>query len=264
MRHWNHGQSTGCENVCCLKAEHLSVDFGETPIFHDVNFHVHCGEIAALIGPNGAGKSSLFKALLGQIPYKGTIEFQRAGGTHTKLLIGYVPQSPTFDPGDPISVYDLFAACISKRPVFIPATRTLRTRILACLDRVHAVDLMDRRIGALSGGELQRVLLAMALEPIPHILLLDEPTSGVDVDGMALLMHLLDEIRQTYDLSILMSTHDFTLLRQYADKVFLLKGDIVASGSPAEVFASPAFQEVFHFSAALGDETKASGEETKQ
>jgi zinc transport system ATP-binding protein len=249
MRHKKHEDMVGCENVCCLKAEHLTVNFGGEPVFQDVSFHVHCGEIAALIGPNGAGKSSLFKALLGQIPYEGTIEFQRAGGAHTKLLIGYVPQSPVFDPGDPISVYDLFAACISKRPVFLPAKRSLRARILACLERVHAADLIDRRIGALSGGELQRVLLALALEPIPHILILDEPTSGVDVDGMALLMGLLDEIRQTYDLSILLSTHDFTLLNQYADKVFLLQGDIVVSGPPAEVFASPAFQQVFHFTA---------------
>ena len=249
MEHRKHGETAGCENVCCLKAEHLTVNFGGEPVFQDVSFHVHCGEIAALIGPNGAGKSSLFKALLGQIPYEGTIEFQRAGGAHTKLLIGYVPQSPVFDPGDPISVYDLFAACISKRPVFLPAKRSLRARILACLERVHAADLIDRRIGALSGGELQRVLLALALEPIPHILILDEPTSGVDVDGMALLMGLLDEIRQTYDLSILLSTHDFTLLNQYADKVFLLQGDIVVSGPPAEVFASPAFQQVFHFTA---------------
>lgn len=256
MKAGRHGQGISCENVCCLKAEHLSIDFGGTEVFHDVNFHVHCGEIAALIGPNGAGKSSLFKALLGQIPYEGKIEFQRAGGAHTKLLIGYVPQSPTFDPGDPVSVYDLFASCISRRPVFIPATHALRAKISTCLERVHAADLIDKRIGALSGGELQRVLLAMALEPIPHILLLDEPTSGVDVDGLGLLMRLLDEIRQTYDLSILMSTHDFTLLNQYADKVFLLQGDIVASGTPAEVFASPAFRQVFHFSAP-GEEPKS-------
>ena len=249
MRHKKHEDIVGCENVCCLKAEHLTVNFGGEPVFQDVSFHVHCGEIAALIGPNGAGKSSLFKALLGQIPYEGTIEFQRAGGARTKLLIGYVPQSPVFDPGDPISVYDLFAACISKRPVFFPVKGGVRKKILACLERVHAADLIDRRIGALSGGELQRVLLALALEPLPHILILDEPTSGVDVDGMALLMGLLDEIRQTYDLSILLSTHDFTLLNQYADKVFLLQGDIVVSGPPSEVFASPAFQQVFHFTA---------------
>ncbi|MGI6498854.1 MAG: metal ABC transporter ATP-binding protein [Oscillospiraceae bacterium] len=252
MNPGTHGRGTGCENVCCLQAEHLSVDFGGTHVFHDVNFHVHCGEIAALIGPNGAGKSSLFKALLGQIPYDGKIEFRRAGNTRTKLLIGYVPQSPVFDPGDPVSVYDLLASCMSRRPIFIPATRALRAKITACLERVHAADLIDRRIGTLSGGELQRVLLAMALEPTPHILLLDEPTSGVDVDGMALLMGLLDEIRRTYDLSILMSTHDFTLLNQYADKVFLLHGGIIASGTPAEVFASPAFRQAFHFSA-LGE-----------
>ena len=252
MRVSKHGSGIGCENVCCLNVSHLGVDFGGTTVFRDVNFHVHCGEIAALIGPNGAGKSSLFKALLGQIPYTGTIEFQRAGGARTKLQIGYVPQSPTFDPGDPVSVLDLFVSCISNRPVFLPVSKALKAKVSSCLARVNASELIDRRIGALSGGELQRVLLAMALEPMPHMLILDEPTSGVDVDGMALLMHLLDDIRTQYDLSILLSTHDFALLEPYVDKVFLLHGEILISGTPGDVLASPQFQQVFHFNGARG------------
>ena len=112
--------------------------------------------------------------------------------------------------------------------------------------------LIQKRIGTLSGGELQRVLLALALEPIPQILILDEPLSGVDVGGEHLLLDMLDEIRQKYDLSILFSTHDFSTLRHYADKVILLQQAILKVGTPGEVLHSPEFQAVFHLN--LGEE----------
>ena len=245
-------QGAGCAGACCLRVEHLGVDMGGADILRDVSFHLHCGQIVALIGPNGAGKSSLFKAVLGQIPHSGTIEFQQAGGKHTRPLIGYVPQSPAFDRGDPVSVFDFFSAAISKYPVFLPSPRRLRARVAECLSRVHGEGLLDRRMGALSGGELQRVLLALALEPLPHILVLDEPLSGVDIDGEKQMMDMLDEIRTRYDLSILLSTHDFATLNQFADKVILLKSEVLKVGTPDEVLSSPEFQEVFHLNLGKG------------
>ena len=248
-----HGNSgPGCAGSCCLKVIDLGVNFGSEEVLHNVSFHLHCGEIVALIGPNGAGKSSLFRTILGQIPHTGTIEFQRAGGDKTRPLIGYVPQSPSFDRGDPVSVFDFFSAAISKWPVFLPSPKKLRERVESCLSRVHGSALMDKRMGALSGGELQRVLLALALEPLPHILVLDEPLSGVDIDGEKQLLDMLDEIRTRYDLSILLSTHDFATLDQYADKVLLLKNEILKVGTPAEVLSSPEFQEVFHLDLGKG------------
>lgn len=239
-------QGAGCAGACCLRVEHLGVDMGGADILRDVSFHLHCGQIVALIGPNGAGKSSLFKAVLGQIPHSGTIEFQQAGGKHTRPLIGYVPQSPAFDRGDPVSVFDFFSAAISSWPVFLPTPKSLRQRVLSCLERVHGADLIDKRMGALSGGELQRVLMAMALEPLPHILILDEPLSGVDIDGERQLLDMLDEICTQYDLSILLSTHDFATLEEYADKVILLKSTVLKVGTPAEVLSSDEFKSVFH------------------
>lgn len=106
--------------------------------------------------------------------------------------------------------------------------------------------MLNCRVGTLSGGELQRVLLALALEPLPNILILDEPLSGVDVEGQTALMDMLDEIRKTYDLSILMITHDFGMLDRYADRVVLVDHSIVKKGTPAEVLNSPEFQQVFH------------------
>ena len=241
-----------CARACCLRAEGLGVTAGDQVILHDVDFHLHCGEITALIGPNGAGKSTLFKTVLGQIPHIGTIDFQQAGGRHTRPLIGYVPQSPSFDRGDPVSVLDLFTSAISDWPVFLPIPRKLRERVAACLSRVHGEALLDKRIGALSGGELQRVLLAMALEPVPHILILDEPLSGVDIEGERQLLDMLDEVRTQYDLSILLSTHDFATLEEYADKVILLQSTVLKVGRPGEVLGSPEFQQVFHLTLGRG------------
>ncbi len=235
-----------CGDSCCLRVQNLSVKIGNSQILRDVNMHVHCGQLIALIGPNGAGKSTLLKAILGQQEYDGVIAFSMPGSRGRNMKIGYVPQSPAFDPSDPISVADLFVCCMSRRPAFLGIGKTMRSRILDCLDRVHGTDLIDKRVGTLSGGELQRVLLALALEPIPNILILDEPLSGVDVEGQTELMDMLDEIRKTYDLSILMTTHDFTTLPRYADHVALIDRRIVAMDSPAQLLNSPAFKEVFH------------------
>ncbi|MEA4954110.1 MAG: metal ABC transporter ATP-binding protein [Pseudoflavonifractor sp.] len=249
-----HGNCTsGCSGLCCLKVQNMGVSLGDAELLRDVSFHLHCGEIVALIGPNGAGKSSLFKAILGQFPHTGDIEFQRSDGKKSRPVIGYVPQSPAFDRGDPVSVLDFFAAAVGDWPVFLPIPAKLRTQVRDCLARTHAEGLMDKRIGALSGGEIQRVLMALALEPLPHILILDEPLSGVDIDGERQLLDMLDEIRQTYDLSILLSTHDFATLDHYADKVILLKHTVLKVGTPAQVLGSPEFQDVFHLQVGKGE-----------
>ena len=240
----NHGGS--CGHSCCLRIQDLSVKIGNEPILQNINLHVHCSELITLIGPNGAGKSTLLKAILGQQEHSGIISFSVPGQRNRKAKIGYVPQSPTFDPGDPLTVADLFACCMSKRPAFLGLSKSMRSKIAECLSRVHSEELIDKRVGTLSGGELQRVLLALALEPLPNILILDEPLSGVDVEGMEILMDMLDEIRQVYDLSILMTTHDFGILPTYADQVILIDHKIVCQGAPKDVLDSENFRRVFH------------------
>ena len=244
MRFKPHGGS--CGHACCLRVENLSVQIGSDQILKDVNLHVHCGEMVALIGPNGAGKSTFLKAVLGQREYQGVIAFSQPGQRSKKPRIGYVPQSPAFDPGDPVSVADLFACCMSRRPAFLGLSESMRELVLECLERVHGTDLIDKRVGTLSGGELQRVLLALALEPLPNILILDEPLSGVDIEGMENLMDMLDEIRREYDLSILMTTHDFSMLRRYADQVVLIDHTVLIQGSPDTVLDSEEFSRTFH------------------
>ena len=239
-----HGGS--CGHSCCLRIQDLRVKLGNDTILENVNLHAHCGEMIAVIGPNGAGKSTLIKTILGQQSYEGIISFSVPGQRNRKAKIGYVPQSPTFDPGDAVSVADLFACCLSKRPAFLGHSKAMRQKILELLERVQGESLIDKRVGTLSGGELQRVLLALALEPIPNILILDEPLSGVDVEGMEILMDMLDEIRKAYDLSILMITHDFSMLHRYADQVLLLNKQPISIGTPEEVLNSPEFNQVFH------------------
>ena len=244
MKLFFHGG--GCGDSCCLRVQNLGVTIGNEKILHDINMHVHCGELVALIGPNGAGKSTFLKAVLGQRDYDGVIAFSAPGQRERRPRIGYVPQSPTFDPGDPVSVADLFACCMSKRPAFLGLGKSMRTKVMECLERVHGEDLLDKRVGTLSGGELQRILLALALEPLPNILILDEPLSGVDVEGMSALMDMLDEIRRTYDLSILMTTHDFSILQKYADQVVLIDRTVLQQGRPRDVLASDEFRQIFH------------------
>ncbi|MCF2662612.1 metal ABC transporter ATP-binding protein [Pseudoflavonifractor phocaeensis] len=248
-----------------MKLEGLSVRLQGDSILEDVSFHLHCGEIVALIGPNGAGKSSLFRSILGQMPYKGSITFSPAGGPAIRLadgavtggkrpLVGYVPQAPSFDRGDPVSVLDFFTAATAKWPVWLPVPKKQRERAAACLARVHGEDLLDKPMSALSGGQLQRVLLALALEPVPHILILDEPLSGVDIEGEHQLLEMLDELRTQYDLSIFLSTHDFATLGQFADKVILLNKKVLKAGPPDEVLSSPEFYETFHLHMGKGGE----------
>lgn len=268
MRKIKHGRlAGGCSDACCLNVENLCVQMDGERILNNVSFHLHCGEIVALIGPNGAGKSSLLRAILGQLPCSGgSITFSPAGGPAIRLsdptsgakgtrpLVGYVPQSPSFDRGDPLSVLDFFTAATSRWPTFLPIPTRYRKRAAACLARVHGEDLLDKPMGALSGGQLQRVLLALALEPVPHILLLDEPLSGVDLEGEHQLLEMLDELRTQYDLSIFLTTHDFATLEHFADKVLLLNKQVLCSGTPAQVLSSPSFFDTFHLRMGKGED----------
>lgn len=232
--------------LCCTKIEHIGVVKGRTEILRDVSLHIHCGELTAIIGPNGAGKSTLLKAVLGELPHTGELKFLDEKGARTgHPLIGYVPQQLEFDQGSPISVLDLFSSTLSSKPVWLFRQKGIRKRVLESLRKVQAEYLIDRRLGALSGGELQRVLLALALEPVPDLLLLDEPVSGIDQKGLELFYNTVSELRESYDLSIILISHDLGLVAQYADRVVLLNKTVLCSGSPAHVFNSDEMKEIF-------------------
>ncbi len=233
--------------VCCTKILDFGVTLGHDTILQNVDLHIHCGELTAIIGLNGAGKSTLLKAILGEIPHAGELRFlDERNRQAARPLIGYVPQRLDFDIGSPTSVYDLFASALSHRAVWFFHSKKMQEVIRKSLARVDAERLIDKRLGELSGGELQRVLLALALHPIPNLLLLDEPVSGIDHAGLQLIFDLVSEIRRTYDLSIILVSHDLSLVARYADRVVVLNNKTVENvGAPAEVFRNEKVIELF-------------------
>jgi len=243
MRHI--GSATPCK-ACCTQVRHVSVRFEGLPVLEDVSLHLHCGEMTAIIGPNGGGKTTLFRAILRQAPYRGEITFQDAAGSRIGTpRIGYVPQHLAVDPLAPVTVLDFAGAALSRRPAFLPPGRRKRERVREALALTGAEQLMERRLGALSGGEAQRVLLALALAPTPNLLLLDEPVSGIDAEGLAAFYHTIDGLRRNLDISILLISHDFAFVRRYADCAVLLNHRVLAQGRPASVFAGEAFAALF-------------------
>lgn len=230
----------------CIKIKNLSVTIGEQVILQDINLHIHCGTLTAIIGKNGAGKSTLIKAMLGDIEHEGEIEFKdRENGHVQKLRIGYVPQHLNIEKHTPISVYDMIASYQSDYPVFFHKSKKLYEEIKESLKVFEAEALIDKQICNLSGGELQRVLLSMALMDEPKLLLLDEPVSGIDQNGMELFYKNIDYMKNNFDLAVILISHDLEYVKKYAEHVVLLDERILAQGTPKEVYESEAFRKTF-------------------
>ena len=240
------GPEAGCR-LCRIEVDKLTVSFGAQTPLKDVSLHIHCGELTALIGTNGAGKTTLLRALLGQIEYTGTIRHLTSDGRPAAdLRTGYVPQQLEFDRSSPVTVMDFMAGSLSRRPVFLGVSKKARERVLAALERTHCAQLADRTLGALSGGELQRVLLALALTPQPDLLILDEPVSGIDQNGLETFYQTVDELKRRNHMAILLVSHDLSVVERYADRVVLMQGTVIKQGSPEVVFDSPEFEQVFY------------------
>lgn len=235
----------GC-GLHCLKINNITVRVGDRPIIEDISLHAHCGEITAVIGRNGAGKSTLFRAIIDDLPHSGEVVFSGHNGVPTakKPRIGYVPQSLNVDRGSPATVLDMALAFTSRWPAFLPIPKRLREDIRTHFARFAAEDLLDKKVGKLSGGELQRTLLAIATRPHPDMLVLDEPVSGMDSAGLALFYSLLDDLRRE-DMVILLISHDLAYVREHADRVVLMDGRVLECGAPQDVFSSAAFRSAF-------------------
>lgn len=230
---------------CCTRIEQLSVRLQNYLILDRVNLHVNCRELLAIVGPNGAGKSTLLKAILGVVPYTGRIIWQIRGKKEDRPRIGYVPQTLDFDREAPVSVADLLASATSRRPVWLGIAKRERQQIAKSLDAVSAGHLFGKRIGDLSGGELQRVLLCLALTANPDILLLDEPVAGIDTAGVDLFLTIVKKLLASLDVAVLLVTHDLLGVAPHANRMLLLNRNVVAEGTPAEVLASQRMTEVF-------------------
>lgn len=239
-------QDTAACGLHCIKINNITVRDGSQTIIDDINLHIHCGKITVIIGRNGAGKSTLIKAILGEIKHEGNIEFSDLRNQMMNhLKIGYVPQYLNMEKNTPMSVYDLFAGYTSKSPVFLYKNPKLYQGIKERLAVFQAQDLIDKRACDLSGGELQRVLLSIAITPVPNLLLLDEPVSGVDNNGMQLFYENIEKLKYNYDLAMIIVSHDFEFVREFADHVILLNKRIVREGTASEVLESEEFHKAF-------------------
>ena len=213
-----------------IKISNLEVKYGSKFVLKNMNLSLNAGEIVTIVGPNGSGKTTLFKAIIGTVPLsKGTIEI------NPNLRIGYVPQQLKIDQTLPITVGRFL--------------KLSNINFEKSLDKTELIlgskDLLDVQINSLSGGEMQRVLLARALINDPQILLLDEATRGLDQPGVATFYRKIENIRKSTNCAILMISHDLHVVMSSSDRVICVNGHICCQGTPEIVATSPEYQALF-------------------
>lgn len=220
----------------------LHVSAGHTRLVHGVGFTVERGGWGCLVGPNGAGKTTVLRAVVGLAKATGTITFDGAAlpdaPRHRARLVAFVPQQPEL-PGD-MSVLDYVLLGRLPHRSYLGAESTADVAVAAELcERLDLADFADRTLGTLSGGEVQRCVLARALAQEAPVLLLDEPTSALDIGHAQKVLELIDTERRSRGLTVLSTMHDLTVAGQYVDQVVLMtRGSAVASGPPAAVLTA--------------------------
>jgi ABC-type Mn2+/Zn2+ transport system ATPase subunit len=232
--------------VAHLALDHVTVGYDGLPALRDVTLSVPHGAQVAIVGPNGAGKSTLFKALVGLLPVRAgrVLLHGRPPGGQTDP-IAYVPQREEIDWGFPVTVHDVVMMGRYGRLGWLRRPGAADREVVArCLDELGIAALARRAIGELSGGQQQRVFLARALAQEPHVLLLDEPFTGVDVGAREALLALLARLREQ-GITVLVSTHDMETAARRFELVALLSGRLIAYGRPDAVFTPEHLTEAF-------------------
>lgn len=235
----------------------VSVTVGQSVILENVGAQIMRGCITALIGPNGAGKTTLLQAIMGLRPYSGRIEFVTSDGKLHKPRIGYVPQSLAIDRQTAVTVLEFFAFEFQRWPVWLGITAKARENAATALDRLEAGHLLDRPLGRLSGGEMQRVLLALALHRDPEILFLDEPVSGVDIAGGHLFCDVLESLSSRQNRTIVMVSHDLSVVSQHASHVLCLNRTVACQGEAPEVLTSENLLQIYGLHSGLYEHSPA-------
>ncbi|MBI2064113.1 MAG: metal ABC transporter ATP-binding protein [Candidatus Yanofskybacteria bacterium] len=226
-------------NHTILNIENLGVKFDQNEVLKGLGFFVQKGDVLAIIGPNGSGKSVLFRALLGLIPYSGKIEWAKG------LRLSYVPQKLNIDKELPLSVEE-----------FLKIKSKNHNKIISVLNSVGLSDkdhekghlarhLLKQRLGWLSGGQLQRVLIAWAVLDDPDVLLFDEPTSGIDIGGEETIYNLLRKLKEERNLTMLLISHDLNIVYKYANNVICLNKEMICYGVPSEVLDPSALTKLY-------------------
>jgi zinc/manganese transport system ATP-binding protein len=235
--------TTGSAEI--LAVEGVSVVLSGREILHDVSFHVNAGEFTGLIGSNGAGKTTLLRVILGLItPSSGTVRLEN--GSRREHRIGYVPQRITLDPDMPLRARDLVGLGFDGQRFGIPRpSATRRRRIDEMLDAVDATRFAESRVGNLSGGEQQRILIAHALISRPRLLLLDEPLANLDIGSEQEVVDLLSRIATQQQIAVVISTHDMNPLLPVMDRIIYVAAGRIATGTTAEVVSSESLTKLY-------------------
>ncbi len=213
-----------------IEARGMSVGYAGQVALRNVEFAISRGEIVTVVGPNGSGKSTLIKALMGLIP-PASGRVTRARG----LRIGYVPQKLTLDHTLPMTV---------RRFLSLPV-RVSDAEASSALERSGVPGIEGRQVARLSGGQLQRVLVARAMMSHPDLLILDEPTQGLDQPGTASFYRLIEEIRERTEAAVLLVSHDLHVVMSASDRVICLNGHICCEGTPDAVLSAPEYRALF-------------------
>lgn len=231
-----------------VQLRNVGVKLGDTRVLSEVNADLAQGEITALIGLNGSGKTTLLRAILKEVPYTGSITF-RCGHDHSRPApqhVGYVPQKLSLDANLPLTVLDFLALALQRWPIFLGISPKVRQRVEGMLTRVWSPHLIDRPVAKISGGELQKVLLALAMEPNPELLLLDEPAAGVDFESQAKFYDLIAQMNRETKVTILLVSHELNVVPRFAHHVLCLKdGRVACQGPPREVTTPEVLAKIF-------------------
>jgi len=231
-----------------ITVEGLCVKANASHLVENISFSIEEGSIVAIIGPNGAGKTTLIKAVLGLISYTGSVLMfgKPFKYNNSHVRVGYVPQRIEFDRTFPLTVLELLRFTI---PPFYSLPLRDRSgedeRINTLLETVGMHDLVDRSIGSLSGGELQRVMIAKAIVNDPQILFLDEPASGVDIEGQERFYDLVRRLNKEKGLTVILISHDLNVVYRFADNVLCMNRRLICSGKPAEALTDKVIKSVY-------------------
>ena len=239
-----------------IRLEHVSVTRDGNTILDDITASVPKNSVTAVIGPNGAGKTTLLLAILGLVPREGRVIFEKPA---SRMRLGYVPQRLDFDRATPVTVLDFLAMSHQRRPLWFGHTRRAKELAMTNLRRVQAEHLLGRPLGKLSGGELQRVQLALALQADPDVVLLDEPVSGVDVSGERLFCDILESVHQESHLTLVMVSHDLSVVSRHATHVICLNQKLQCTGTAPEVLTADNLAAIYGPHAGLYDHHGSGG-----
>jgi ABC-type Mn2+/Zn2+ transport system ATPase subunit len=228
-------------NHALVSLTDVRVRLGGKEILKGVTTSVPHGQITALIGLNGCGKTTLLRTVLKEIPHAGEITFH-CGHDHrqpTPQHVGYVPQKLNFDVNLPLTVGDLLALALQRRPLFLGISRRVRRTMIAILENVgiaKPAEKLDSPVAGLSGGELQRVLMGLALYPQPELLLLDEPAAGIDFKDQEKFYQLISRVNRDNRVTILLVSHDLNVVSKVVNNVICLKdGRVQCEAAPQQM-----------------------------